>query len=144
MRTNDFAKETCHCGINLFTTFVTSDIYFFVSIFICRRTGIFLQSDGLPEYLSCSLFTWGVTSGNMSDKSLLWNRCFWILIKINDTVNSRLADTLLLQTLAITDKIQIPGRRGLTGNDYRFYGLSLLWTLNNVPKVSATTRVNCS
>ena len=60
------------------------------------------------------------------------------------TVNSRLADTPLLRTLAITDKIQIPGYRGLTGNDSRYYGLSLIRTLNEVPSVSAITRVDCS
>ena len=43
---------------------------------------------------------------------------------------------------AITDKIQIPGKRGLTGNDSRYYRLSLLWTLNNVLRVSAVTRVD--
>ena len=44
------------------------------------------------------------------------------------TVNSRLADTPLLRTLAITDKFQIPGEsyRGLTENNSRYYGLSLL------------------
>ncbi len=41
------------------------------------------------------------------------------------TVNSRLADTPLLRTLALTDKIQIPDEIGLTGNDSRYYGLSL-------------------
>ena len=43
------------------------------------------------------------------------------LTVIYGTVNSPLADTLLLRTLAITDKIQIPSRRGLTGNDSRYY-----------------------
>ena len=45
-----------------------------------------------------------------------------------NTVNSRLADTPLLRTLAITDKIQISGEsyRGLTGNNASYYGLSLL------------------
>ena len=45
-----------------------------------------------------------------------------------NTVNSRLADTPLLRTLAITDKFQIPGEsyRGLTENNSRYYGLSLL------------------
>ena len=44
------------------------------------------------------------------------------------TVNSRLADTPLLRTLAITDKIKIPGGsyRGLTGNNSCYCGLSLL------------------
>ena len=63
--------------------------------------------------------------------------------KIN-TVNSFLADTPLLWTLPITDKIQIPSRRGLTGNNSRYYGLLLLRTLNDIPRVSATTRVDCS
>ena len=38
------------------------------------------------------------------------------------TVNSRLADTSLLRTLAIMNKFQIPGKsyRGLTENDSRF------------------------
>ena len=58
------------------------------------------------------------------------------------TVNSRLADTPLLRTLAITDKIQIPGYRGLTENDSRYYGLSLIRTLNEVPSVSAIKRVD--
>ena len=43
-------------------------------------------------------------------------------------VNSRLADTLLLPTLAITDKIQIPIYRGLTEKDSQYYGLSLCRT----------------
>ena len=56
---------------------------------------------------------------NIIRKNLHWLRY---------TVNSRLVDTPLLQTLAITDKIQIPGKsyRGLTGNDSSYYGLSLL------------------
>ena len=57
------------------------------------------------------------------------------------TVDSLLADTSLLRTLAITDKIQIPIYKGLTGNDSRYYGPSLFRTQNNVPKVSAITRV---
>ena len=49
------------------------------------------------------------------------------------TVNSRLADTPLLRTLAIiTDKIQIPIFRGLTENDSRYYGLLLFRTQNQV------------
>ena len=62
--------------------------------------------------------------------------------QLGRTVNSRLADTLLLQSLANTDKIQMPSRKGWTENDSHCYGLSLLWTLNDVPKVSATTRVD--
>ena len=44
------------------------------------------------------------------------------------TVNSRLVDTPLSRTLAITDKIRIPGKSygGLTENHSRHYGLSLL------------------
>ena len=49
----------------------------------------------------------------------------------------------MLWTLAITDKIQIPSCRGLTGNDSRFYGLSLIRRQNDVPKVSAIMRVDC-
>ena len=60
-----------------------------------------------------------------------------------NTVNSRLADTPVLRTLAITDKIQIPIYRGLTENDSRYYGLSLFWTQNDVRQVSAITRVDC-
>ncbi len=45
----------------------------------------------------------------------------YIKMQINiNTVNSRLADTPLLRTLAITDNIQIPGERDLTGNDSRY------------------------
>ena len=40
---------------------------------------------------------------------------------VKNTVNSRLADTLLLRTLAITDKIQIPIYRSLTENDFWHY-----------------------
>ena len=43
-------------------------------------------------------------------------------------VNSRLADTLLLRTIAITDKIQIPIYSGLTESDSRYYGLWLFRT----------------
>ena len=60
------------------------------------------------------------------------------------TVNSRLADAPLLRTLAITVKIQIPIYRGFTEYDSRYYGLTLLRTQNEVPKVSAITRVDCS
>ena len=49
---------------------------------------------------------------------------------------------LLLRTLAITDKIQIPSYRGLNGNDSRYYRLSLIRTINEVPSVSAITRVD--
>ena len=41
------------------------------------------------------------------------------------------------------DKIRIPIYRGLTENDSRYYGLSLFWTQNDVPKVSAIKRVDC-
>ena len=60
------------------------------------------------------------------------------------TVNSRLTDTPLLGTLAITDKNQIPIYRGLAENDSRYYGLSLFRTQNEVPKVSVITRVDCN
>ena len=40
---------------------------------------------------------------------------FLIHLFLHYTVNSRLADTPLLQTFAITDKIQIPSRRGQNG-----------------------------
>ena len=63
--------------------------------------------------------------------------------KTKATANSRLADTSLLGTFAITDKILMPGRRGLIGNHSRYYGLSLLRTVNDVPRVSAITRVDC-
>ena len=49
------------------------------------------------------------------------------------TVNSRLADTPLLPTLAITDEIQIPIYRGLTENDSWYYGFSLFWTRKHCP-----------
>ena len=65
------------------------------------------------------------------------------MIPSQNTVNSRLADTPLLRTLAITDKIKIPIYRGLTGNDSRYYGLSLFRTQNDVSKVSAIMRVDC-
>ena len=58
-------------------------------------------------------------------------------------VNSRLADTPLLQTLAITDKIQIPSKRSLTANDSWYYRLSLLRLLYSILRVFATTRVDC-
>ena len=48
----------------------------------------------------------------------------------HNTVNSRLVDTPLLQTLAIADKIQIPIYSGLTENDSRYSGLLLFWTQN--------------
>ena len=42
------------------------------------------------------------------------------------TVNSRLVDTPLLRTLAITDKMHIPGGsyRRLTKNDSRYCGIT--------------------
>ena len=78
------------------------------------------------------------------------------------TVNSRLANTPLLRTLAITDKIQIPGEsyRSLTETDNCYYGLSFLrnyghfsWykhnnfivlTLNKADTVNCTCNINCS
>ena len=36
-----------------------------------------------------------------------------------------------------------PGRRGFTGDDSWYYALSLLWTLNDVLRVSTITRVDC-
>ena len=58
-------------------------------------------------------------------------------------VNSCLANTLLLWTLAIIEKTQIPIYKGLTENDSPYYGLSLFWTENNIQKVSAIMRVDC-
>ena len=51
--------------------------------------------------------------------------CYGNRDKLRNRVNSRLADTPLLRTLAIKDKIQIPIYRGLTENDSRYYELSL-------------------
>ena len=82
----------------------------------------------------------------------------------DSSVNSRLAsDTPLLRTLAITNKIQIPGEsyRGLTETDSRYYGLSLLrnyghfrgtnitilllfLTLDKVDTMNFTCDINCS
>ena len=42
-----------------------------------------------------------------------------------------------------TYKIQIPCRRGFTGIDSRYYGLSLLRALNDVLRVSATRKLDC-
>ena len=71
----------------------------------------------------------------------------WLITSIwyfSNTVNSRLADTLLLRTPTITDKIQIPIHRCLTENDPQYYGLSLFWTQKSILKVSAITRVDCT
>jgi len=54
-------------------------------------------------------------------------KCTKIYKILQNTVNSRLVDTPLLRTLAITDtEIQIPGKgyRGFTGNDSRYYGIT--------------------
>ena len=67
-----------------------------------------------------------------------------VIASFRNTVNSRLAGTPLLRTLAITDKIQVPIYRGLTENGSRYYGLSLFRTQNDVPKASTITRVDCS
>ena len=67
-----------------------------------------------------------------------------VFVRCPVTVNSRLADIPLLRTLGITDKIHIPIYRDLTGDDSRFYELSLFRTQNDVPKVSAITRVDCN
>ena len=61
------------------------------------------------------------------------NCCCCSLVVV--TANSRLAETS-----AITDKIQI---RGLTENASRRYGITLFRTQNDVPKVSALTKVDC-
>ncbi len=57
------------------------------------------------------------------DERLAGNAKLFNKHKLNfDCIQSTLA---LLRTLAITDKIQIPGERGLAGNDSRYYSLSL-------------------
>lgn len=57
-------------------------------------------------------------------------------------VNSRLVDTSLLRTLAITDKIKKPIYKGLTENVSWYYGIQLFRTQTGVSKVSAITRVD--
>ena len=52
---------------------------------------------------------------------------YYLLSLLQDAVNSSLADSPLLWTALV---IQIPGEcyGGLTGNEYRYHGLSLLRT----------------
>ena len=51
----------------------------------------------------------------------------------------------LLRTFAIvTEKIQIPGKGGLTGNGSWYYWLSLLRPISDVPRVSTITKVDCT
>ena len=87
------------------------------------------------------------SSGPDSSTALCsWARHFTLIVPFFTqvyTVNSRLASTPLIRTVAITDKIQIPIYRGLTANDSRYYGLSLYRTHNDVPNSSAITRVDC-
>ena len=49
-------------------------------------------------------------------------------VRKKKTVTSGLADTPLFRTLAISDKVHIPGKScsGLTGDDSCYYGLPLL------------------
>ena len=72
-------------------------------------------------YLFFFFFIFLIERGDGID---IYKQCRWLLF----TVNYRLANTSLLRTLAITDKIQIPGEsyRGLIENDSRYCGLSLL------------------
>ena len=51
--------------------------------------------------------------------------------------------TLALRTPRYYGQNSDPGYRGLTGNESRYYGLSLIRTLNEVPSVPVITRVNC-
>ena len=57
-------------------------------------------------------------------------------------VNSRLADTRYYRQNPAPPTGE--SYRGLTENDSRCCGLSLLWTPIYVPRVSAITRVNCT
>ena len=98
---------------------------------------------------------WLLSAGlplNLVDNIFL---CFdWLFVFIRASVSnvhasckSVLHSTLVVQTVAITDKIQVPINRcinrGLTENDSRYYGLLLFRTQNDVPKVSAITWVDC-
>ena len=90
---------------------------------------------------------------NSRENTLLYKNflmlCRYLRINIFLLVQSTLAlwtpcyyGHSLLWTLAITDKFQISSKRGLTGNDSRYYSLSLLRSLNNVPRVSPVIRVD--
>ena len=58
----------------------------------------------------------------------------WTKFRSPSTVNSRLAETPLLRTLAIKDKIQIPIYRALTENDSGYHGLSLFLDTKRRPE----------
>ena len=60
------------------------------------------------------------------------------ILRYTCTVNSRLADTPLLRTLTITDKIHIPSYRGLTGNDSRYISVA------NTDTKRSPKRVRCN
>ena len=66
-----------------------------------------------------------------------------MIYSLSFTVNSCLADTLLLWTLTITNKSRIPVYRGLTENDSPYYRFLLFGTQKDAPKVSTITRVDC-
>ena len=59
------------------------------------------------------------------------------------TANSRLADTSLLRTLAITYKIKIPTYRGLTENDYGTVRTLAIPDTKRRPEGVRYTRVDC-
>ena len=63
-------------------------------------------------------------------------------IKLQSTIALRA--TRYYRHSPIMDKIQIPIYSGLTEKDSQYYGLLLFRTQNNVPKVSAITRVDCN
>ncbi len=89
----------------------------------------------ISNYFIQGIISWAWVFDDKFDKTITGGQ-------LTNTVNSGLAN--ILRTLAITDKIEIPGKRGLTGNDSRYYGLSLKWTRNEVPSVSAVARVDCT
>ena len=98
------------------------------------------NSLGLSSGQSTALCSW---ARDFTRTVLLFTQVYkWVPSTVNSCLT--LADTLLLRTFAITDKFQIPGGKGLTGNESRYCRLSLLRTPNNVPRVSATTRVDCN
>ena len=77
-----------------------------------------------------------------NDDKIIEASIFYFQNILTGTVNARLPDTLLLRTLAITDKIQISIYRGLTENDSRDYGHLLLPTQNDVQK-GPLSRLDC-
>ena len=94
------------------------------------------KSPPLPKLKKCNkIYCWNrklLCSNQLPTSTFIDTPAYHPACNSEGTANSHLADTPLLRTFAIADKIQIPCRRYLTGSDSCYFGVSLLRTLNNL------------